>query len=273
MLHAGFAKRMHAVILPRLEAGRDALPQSYFRNKPQSIQYRDAQGNYDWGLYALNQYTEGNGGDVAVIPITDTMSRYGYCGYGNEYIAGLLDVANRANDLKGIVLKMDTPGGTVDSIELLADAVRNCNKKVVVWTNFCASAGYFVASQADHVVIENSVSSEVGSIGVLMVYTDISKALEKAGYSVSIYRAGGSVDKALVNGIEPLSEATLADIQMSLDDSLKTFKGYVRRGRVGKLASEEVFTGKMYNKKEALSLGLADSYGSLKDAVKLVRQL
>jgi protease-4 len=121
--------------------------------------------------------------------------------------------------------------------------------------------------------MEDSVTSEVGSIGVLLVYTDYSKYLEKEGMVVTIFRADGSEDKALMNGIEPLSSELIAEIKSSLNDCRKVFLGYVKRGRVGKLQSDEVFSGKMYGKKDALRLGLVDGIGSLSDAVKRARKM
>ena len=121
--------------------------------------------------------------------------------------------------------------------------------------------------------MENSQAAEFGSIGVLMVHVDQSEALSKAGLNVRIFRAGESIDKATINGIEPLTPELEAEIQTSLDEAMSLFKGYVKRGRAGKLTSEDVFSGKMYNKKDAISYGLVDSAGSLADAIKLARRL
>lgn len=273
-INEAFAMRMHDMILPRLRAGKDPLPASYLRQqRPQSADSEPLGLEIDWDLKDLKDFLKAGGGDVAVIPISGAMSRNGLCGDGNEYTARILEKADSYAKVKAVVLKINTPGGTVDSTEMLADVVKNFSKPIVAWTPYCASAGYFVASQADAIVMENAVTSEVGSIGVLMVYTDYSKYLEKEGMDVTIFRATGSEDKALINGIEPLTDELKAEIQGDLNECRKVFLGYVKRGRVGKLQSDEVFSGKMYGKKEAVRLGLADGVGSLSDAVKRARKM
>lgn len=273
-INEAFAMRMHDMILPRLRAGKDPLPASYLRQqRPQTMESQSSTSGIDWDLEDLKDFLKAGGGDVAVVPISGAMSRNGLCGYGNEYTARILEKADSYAKVKAVVLKINTPGGTVDSTEMLADTVKNFSKPIVAWTPYCASAGYFVASQADAIVMENAVTSEVGSIGVLMVYTDYSKYLEKEGMDVTIFRADGSEDKALINGIEPLSEELKAEIQGDLNACRKAFLGYVRRGRAGKLQSDEVFSGKMYKKEAAIRLGLADRIGTLSDAVKRARKM
>lgn len=258
---------MEQIILPRIVAGKDPIPE-HFKLRS-DIKFYDENGDFNANAYYLKQYLKDGGGEVAVIPITGTMSRYGYCGFGNERIAAIIQEAEKQKDVKAVVLKFDTPGGTVDSTDMLADVIRSFSKPIVAWTNYCASAGYFAASQCDKIILENSISSEVGSIGVLMVYVDQSQALEKAGYDVTIFRADGSQDKAKINGIEPLDDESRAEIQSDLNAALTGFKGYVRRGRAGKLTSDDVMTGKMYKKKEAMANGLVDGLGNLSDAVKI----
>ena len=90
---------------------------------------------------------------------------------------------------------------------------------------------------------------------------------------VTIFRATGSEDKALINGIEPLTDELKAEIQTDLNACRKVFLGYVKRGRAGKLKSDEVFTGKMYKKNDAIKLGLVDKVGTLSDALKRARKL
>lgn len=271
-INEAFALRMHDMILPRLRAGKDPLPTSYLRQqRPDAAEPLGYQIDYD--LRDLRDYLKAGGGEVAVIPISGAMSRDGMCGYGNEYTARILEKADAYDTVKAVVLKINTPGGTVDSTEMLADTVKNFSKPIVAWTPYCASAGVFVASQADEIILEPSVTAEIGSIGVLMVYTDYSKYLEKEGMDVQIFRAEGSEDKALINGIEPLTDELKAEIQADLNACRKAFLGYVKRGRAGRLKSNEVFSGKMYKKEQAIQLGLADKIGSLNDAIKRARKL
>ena len=263
---------MEGIILPRLFAGQDPIPPHF---RPLSaISPMDKNGDYSYVRDCLGMYLKAGGGDVAVIPLEGTMSRSGFCGMGNEFLISILAEAAAEPQVKAVVLKGNTPGGTVDSVEILADAVKNFPKPIVGYVaGMVASAGVFVFSQLDHIVIENSSASRFGSIGVMMVYVNESKALEMAGKEVIIFRAGESVDKVTVNPVEPLTDALKAEIQTELDDAMAVFKGYVKRGRAGKLNSSEVFSAKMYNKADAIKYGLVDSSGTLADAIKIARKL
>ncbi|TDB60080.1 S49 family peptidase [Arundinibacter roseus] len=270
-----FASRMQGIILPRLVAGKDPIP-AHLNQVSTRLRYEispyDEKGGWNEDRWYLRNFLRTGGGDVAVIPVEGTMSRYGFCGYGNERIASVLQEADREPEVKAVVLKLDTPGGTVDSTDMLADSIRNFSKPIIAWTNYCASAGYFVASQCDEIMLENSISSEVGSIGVLMVYVDQSAALEREGLAVTIFRAKGSHEKALINGIEPLTAELEKQIQTDLNEAMVAFHGYVRRGRAGKLKSDYVLTGRMFKKKAALKEGLVDRLGTLGDAITLARK-
>lgn len=269
-IHEPFANRMGDIIIPRLAAGMEPFP-AYLRPNA-GIDVYDKNGDWSYVRASLDQYLKAGGGEVAVIPIVGTMSRFGMCGMGNEFIAAVLQEAAFEPKCKAVVLKATSPGGTVDSTEMLADQVRLFPKPVVAFVaGQAASACLFVISQADVIVIENSVSAEMGSIGVLAIHVDQSQALEKQGMKVTIFRATDSVDKMRINPVEPLNEGIIQELQENLDASQKTFKGYVRRGRAGKLKSDEVFTGKMYNNPNSIRLGLADRSGSLQDAIKIAK--
>jgi ClpP class serine protease len=265
---------MGDIAFPRLRAGREPFP-SYMRAgavAPLSSGI-DPWGEYTVDQLYLRQFQKRGGGDIAVVPIKGSMSRDGFCNMGNEQIANILSLAATEETVSAVVLHMNTPGGTVDSTRMLAETVRDFPKPVIVQTAYCCSAGVFVASQADEIWLEEQSATEVGSIGVLMVYVNEAKALEAQGYDVQIMRADGSEQKALLNGIEPLSDSTLAEVRDSLNASRREFIGFVRRGRAGKVTSDEAFTGATFGIKKALELGLADRVGSLDAAVKRARQL
>lgn len=267
-----FAVRMEGIILPRLAAGFDPFP-TYLRQSA-SISENDKNGDWSYVRSFLATCLKAGGGDVAVIPVVGTMSRFGMCGPGNEFIAAVLDEAAMERAVKAVVMKGTTQGGTVDSTEMLADVVANFPKPIVGFVaGEVASAGVFFMSQCHKIVMENSVSAGFGSIGVLAIHVDQRAAMEKQGLVATICRATDSVDKMTINGIEPLTAELKQEIQVSLDGAMKSFKGYVRRGRAGSLKSDEVFTGKMYNTTKSIQLGLVDRAGSLADAIKLARQL
>lgn len=212
---------------------------------------------------------------VLVLPVEGEMSRTGYYNYGNEFYIRQLYAAARDYDYKGAVLKMNTPGGTADSTPAFAQAVYDFNKvkPIVTATAYCGSAGVQVASQSREIIIEDQASSSMGSIGTLLIYENYVEYLKQQGIVTEIMRADGSEDKARINPYEELSKEARAELQAMLNACQKEFVGIVRRGRAGKITSNEVFTGKMYNASDAVRLGLADRKGDLNYAIKRVLEL
>ena len=224
--------------------------------------WTDSRGQRHFGWNVAQTKT----GKVAIIPIMGAMSRYGdLCAYGTEDISSFILEANALDEITSIVLQIDSPGGDVNGTELLGDIVRTSQKPVVAYVQgMAASAAYWVASQAREIIMESETSTEVGSIGVLAVHVDLSAYYEKEGVKVTIIRSEGSDDKALFNDIEGLSEELKADVKAQLAPIKAQFIKTVKSGRpkIG-----DVFTGKMYNGKAALQLGMADRIGYLGDAV------
>lgn len=225
-----------------------------------------AKGYNDWftELYSTDR-------SVLVLPIQGEMSRNGSLfNRGNEFLIRQIIAASEDSDYKAVVLQINTPGGTADSTPELAEAVARLRneKPVVTHTAYCASAGYYVASQSNEIIIADQAASSIGSIGTLLIYENYKEHLKQEGISMEIIRAKGSEDKARVNWIEELTPEARAYLQNMLDACQIEFAGAVKRGRAGKIRSEDVFTGKMYGANEAIKLGLADSKGSLSDAIK-----
>jgi protease IV len=206
-------------------------------------------------------------GKVVVVPIMGTMSRYGdYCSLGSEDMASFIQEANADATVSAIVLEINSGGGEVDGTEMLGKVIRNSEKPVVAWVaGMAASAAYWVASQCAEIVCESETSSAVGSIGVLSMHVDSSKAYEETGHKITIVRSDGSEDKALYNSIEPLNEAVLAMIKSSLNVIKDNFVKTVKSGRPN--IASDVFTGKMFHGTEAKKRGMIDRFGSLDVAI------
>jgi len=213
-------------------------------------------------------------GLVVVIPLIGTMSRFGdYCSWGTEDIASWLLEAYADPNVIGVVVEIDSGGGAVNGTELLAAVIRQRNKPVVAYVmGVCASAAYWVASQCDKIVMESAASSEVGSIGVLAMHVDSSKAYEKEGHKITIIRADGSEGKALFNSIEKLTPEITATVKAEMRPIRDEFVRQVKEGRPD-ITDETIFEGGMYNGAVAITNGMADSIGFLGDAVTEVFEL
>lgn len=248
--------------MPDYTAEREQFKPSFVPKSAIEAYHKDPNGNWkDWDI------APSKSGNVAIIPIIGTMTRYGgLCSYGTEDIATWIIEANNADYVSAIVLEINSGGGQVDGTELLASVVKQSKKPVVSYVaGMSASAAYWVASQTKEIIMESDVTSEVGSIGVLAMHVDMSKFYEKEGYKIKIIRSEGSQDKALFNGVEQLTPELEASVRQELSVIRDRFISTVKSGRP-KIA-DDVFTGKMYTGKEAIKKGMADRIGFLGDAV------
>ena len=110
--------------------------------------------------------------------------------FENEELLKRLDKIARDDAVKGVILVLDSPGGTTVGGEAIFEAVRKIAEKKPVVTQvgtLAASAGYMIASASDHIIARQT--SIVGSIGVLFQYPDLSKLLDTIGVKVETIKS------------------------------------------------------------------------------------
>lgn len=105
-----------------------------------------------------------------------------FCGpAGMATIGSWIQNADVNKSVDGILLVLDTPGGTVAGTETLAAIIKNTKKPIVAFVDdMCCSAGYWLASQCDEIIANNS-TAQIGSIGVMMSFADVQPYYEKLG--------------------------------------------------------------------------------------------
>lgn len=216
---------------------------------------------------------QGKSGQVAVISMMGAMTRYGdLCAFGTDEYIDQINQANADDSVSAIVIRADSPGGTVNGIEALALAVRNSVKPVVAWVaGGSFSANYWVISQCSEIFMESKISSEVGSIGVYSIQENWVEALEKQGRKVMIVRAEGCDEKVALNPFEDAPEGALEAERAVATSMFKLFKAQVKEARPG--VDDNAMKGRTYQGFEALKNGLADKIGTLRDAMKRADQL
>lgn len=182
----------------------------------------------------------------------------------------LIDLIERVGDsplVQGVVVHVNSPGGTTAGGEAVYEAIRKlaAEKPVVAQVGtLAASAGYMVASAADHIVARQS--SIVGSIGVLFQYPDVTQLMENIGVRVDGVKS--SPLKAEPSPFTPTTEEERAMIRSLVMDSYDWFVGLVEdrrpldRQQVLALADGSIFTGR-----QALDHQLVDTLGGEDEAV------
>ncbi len=213
------------------------------------------------------------GDSIAVIHIEDTIQG-GSVGSGSpEYVLDQIDQALADDNVKSILLRMDSPGGTVAASQEIMLAVRRASEEKPVVTSvgdICASGAYMVASQTDEIVA--SPGSTVGSIGVIMEVANIEELLGKVGVSFTTLTQGEYKDAG--SPYRPLTEAETAMLNEQMALIQDQFIADVAEGR-GMTEEEvrELATGWAWLGSEALDLGLIDSLGNYDDAIDRAAEL
>lgn len=213
-------------------------------------------------------------GAVAVLPLSGVMSqKIGMMeamsgGTGTEAFGKMFTEAVSDPAIGGIVLNIDSPGGSVFGVQELAQTIFNARgkKPIVAFVNsMAASAAYWIAAQADEIFI--TPGGQAGSIGVFTSHTDASAMLEAVGQNVTLVSAG----KKKVDGspFGPLSDEAKADLQASVDAYYKSFTGDVAKGRgVTPNAVRNGFgEGGVLGAEASKQAGLVDRIGTLEMAV------
>ncbi|MCK1493468.1 S49 family peptidase [Bradyrhizobium sp. 180] len=178
-----------------------------------------------------------------------------------------ISAAARDNDVRSIILDMDTPGGEAVGAFEVADVVREAaqTKEVVAIINgMAASAGYAIASGATRIITTSSGIS--GSIGVVMLHADYSKRLEKEGVKPTLIHAGAR--KVDGNPYTPLSTEVKGELQAEIDRFHDLFVASVAKGRPG--MSEDAIRAteaRTYIGADAVAVGLADAVGSFESVL------
>lgn len=211
-------------------------------------------------------------GGVAVVPV------YGVLGQklsGIEKSCGAVDVrdlsrelsiADGRQDVKGILMDFDSPGGMVGGIPELAEQIDAIDKPVFAFTDsLMASAAYWLGSSADLVLATKT--ADVGSIGVYMPWVDSSERYKQAGLKVDVVRAGRYKGMGLPG--TSLSQEQRQLLQDQVDDIYGMFTGHVRQMRGA--VDSETMQGQTFMAKDAAERNLIDAL--VKDRSEAIRTL
>jgi signal peptide peptidase SppA len=212
----------------------------------------------------------GRRASVAVVQVIGGITqRSSWWGVSTEGLVRDLRTLDADKGVHATVLEVDSPGGEVYGVPEAAAAIRELRARkpiVAVANSLAGSAAYYLASQADELLV--TPSGEVGSIGVYGMHLDLSEAAKQQGVKVTFVYAGKY--KIEGNPFEPLGEEARAEMQAMVDRYYDMFVRDVARGRaVGVETVRSGFgEGRLVGAKTAVELGMADAVGTLDDAVR-----
>lgn len=187
---------------------------------------------------------------------------------GNSMARALAEV-REDDDVKAVVLRVNSPGGSALASDLIWREMEllKAEKPVVVsMGSYAASGGYYISAPADVIVADKMTLT--GSIGVFGMYVDKIDALKnKLGITLDGVKSNASAGAGTMAPLTPLERAS---IMRGVDKVYETFTNYVAQGR--NLPIEKVLDiagGRVWSGEDALEIGLIDAYGGLTTAIAL----
>jgi len=209
---------------------------------------------------------------VGVVELKGTVGG-GERGIDADKVVKLLRKYDRDDDVRAVVVRIDSPGGEVAPSQEIYSALRNLRKKkkvVASLGNLAASGGYYIAAAADQIYA--SPGTLTGSIGVIWTHFNVRGLLEAVKIEETTIKAGKYKDT--LSPYRPLNELDREELQAISEDTYGQFIRDVAEGRglkeeeVRKLAEGRIYTGR-----RAKDLRLVDELGGFQDAVAKAWQL
>lgn len=214
---------------------------------------------------------------IAIVSLRGPITKYdGMCHYGALSYANLVQRLARVENVVGLVLDIDGPGGAVNAIPPLIQALQTFRKEkpIGVHADCIASAHYCISLFSNFIYLDNTLSACAGSIGVLQTIHDYSKYFEEKGISIRNVYAPQSEhknspwEKAMKGDDTELKELVLAPLAQKFQDYVKAERGERLRADI-----DGVITGGLFYGQQAVEYGLADGIGTLGDCVRKVGEL
>jgi protease-4 len=195
-----------------------------------------------------------------------------------DRINSALQTAFKDKNTQGVVLRINSPGGSPVQAGLVYDEIRRLRTQYpsiplyAVIEDICASGGYYIASAADRIYADKA--SVVGSIGAIMSGWGFTGTMQKAGVERRVISSGENKD--FLDPFLPLDEGHKKHAQSLLNEIHQQFIEVVRKGRGQRLKeSPELYSGLIWSGAKSVELGLTDGLGSLdmvaRDVIKAER--
>jgi protease-4 len=183
----------------------------------------------------------------------------------------LADIA-KEDHVKGLIIRIDSPGGTTAGSEAIYEAIRKIAKDkpvAAVMDTIAASGGYITAIAADHIVARGNTIT--GSIGVIFQWAEVSKLLETIGVQMQEIKSGDL--KAEPSPFKPLSEKAREVSTLMVQDSFAWFTSLVAERRKLPLDKVRILSdGRVYTGRQAMAEKLVDELGGEEKAVDWIKK-
>ena len=197
-----------------------------------------------------------------------------------------LYIASEDDDIKGVIININSPGGTVAMSQNIYNQIMKIRKKkpvVAVLDDVCASGGYYIASATDRIIAQDG--SLTGSIGVIFSYMDVHSLLQKK-LSVNPVVVKSGKFKDMGSPVREVTQEELELFQSIVDDSYEQFVTAITKGRIDrtdtyKVAKTELTVsqlkenadGRVFTGKRAKEIGFVDELGDIDTAKSMIQSM
>ena len=210
---------------------------------------------------------------IAVIPLRGIMTKYNSWNIGTDTVASWIRQANESDNISGIIIQGDTPGGAVSSLFGISDAISESSKPIYMFVDYMlCSCGYYIGSFCDKIFAINDYC-EIGSIGVMAtVFRKNKNAMDNYLYYPEDVYPPESPDKNIEIRNSENGDDTLL-IEDVLTPLANNFREVVQKNRPQlDITADGVITGKTFFAKDALKVGLIDGIASFDTVVKELKE-
>lgn len=194
-------------------------------------------------------------------------------GYNHQFFMMQLNDILEDDSVKGVVLRVNSPGGGVVESADIYDGLRAIQEErniplYVSMGGMAASGGYYVSAPAEKIFVNRETIT--GSIGVIMESMNYAKLAEKYGVSFNTIKTGPYKD--IMSGAREMTEEERSMLQEMIGDSYDRFVEIIADGRgMTEAEVKKVADGRILNGRQAIEAGLADEYGKTSDVIAAMK--
>lgn len=209
-----------------------------------------------------------------VIQDTGGMTSFFGGGYNHQFFMNQLNEILVDNNVKGIVLRVNSPGGGVVESADIYDGLKAIQeeKDIPIYVSMgglAASGGYYVSAPADKIFVNRETIT--GSIGVIMESVNYSKLAEKYGIDFNTIKTGPYKD--IMSGSREMTADERSMLEEMINDSYERFVDIIEEGRgMSETEVKKVADGRIMNGRQAIEAGLADEYGKASDVIAALKE-
>ncbi|GJL78354.1 MAG: signal peptide peptidase SppA [Nitrospinaceae bacterium] len=192
-----------------------------------------------------------------------------------ERVREILRKAEKDKNLKALLLRINSPGGTVTSSDIIYHEIKafKARKKIKVYVSIvdlAASGGYYIAMAGDSIM--GHPTSLTGSIGVIAVKINVEGLMSKIGVDWEVVKSGDKKD--FLSPLRPLTDEEMKLFQLTIDSFHNRFVAVIAENRpeLGLSKIKPLADGRVYNAEQALEAKLIDHIGYLDDSLDLIKK-